>query len=426
MATFTCAVRYDVQAACLSPLRTGSTEGDNNLILTDSNHRPMLQAASIAGVLRAYVASQDEAEAARIFGGDEASLLTVSDGLFQADEKDISFRRPRLKIDRATGAGEYGKLFSLKSVLPGSSFDFTLLLQTKGRDELAELAVEDSLAALNSGELTLGGQRSNGFGLVSLTVKKRVYDLKTEQGRTDWLEDALPTELLPLESRRNRHIVMTLEGYSEHFLVKEGTPRLEEGKMIVKAMQRNDSFDLPGSSLKGCLRSRAEWIARFKGCEEVVSRLFGRGDDKDREDNGIPGQLRVRDCVLEKTEAQCRNITRTRLDRFTGGVLQKALFSEQVVSGTVRIQVELFTRDAACCGLLFYALRDLAMGLYSFGSEGSIGRGRLLPEKSCLRVTDGSECCSFTFGSRFACEGNSAAVQSWLEALENGTEEVGT
>ena len=73
MATFTCAVRYDVRAACLSPLRTGSTEGDNNLILTDSSHRPMLQAASIAGVLRAYVAGQDEAEAARIFGGDDAS-----------------------------------------------------------------------------------------------------------------------------------------------------------------------------------------------------------------------------------------------------------------------------------------------------------------------------------------------------------------
>lgn len=437
MARFNYAVKYAVIATCLSPLRTGDAEGGVETVLLGSDGMPMIQGSSIAGALRAWVehsrASEGSDAARSLFGdsldagGDGSSPLTVSDGTF----KDFKTQtRPRLRMNPQTGAGDGVGKFEMCSVETGSTFGFDLLLQTMGRDQEKEQMLEEALSALHSGLITLGGQSSNGFGRVRLEVKRRHFDLTRQKHRQVWLQDSGDSALLELKPMKIRTVTFTVTGTTSGVLVRSGRSEQvkdEQNEIIAEnvntAMKDADTYVLPGSSLKGVIRSRASLIADYLNCPEVVTELFGSGGDAEAEAGA--GRVRVRECRIK--DVKKRVITRTRINRFTGGVMEKKLFSEEPVSGSISIQAEVLTRhpevltrDERCLGLLFYALRDFAMGLYGIGSEGSIGRGYIRDGE--LKVVDADTRCTLRFkdGRSTCTEGDTAFVERWLRALEGG------
>lgn len=422
MAAFDYAVHYAVTATCVSPLRTGGTDGDVEMVLLGSDGLPMVQGSSVAGMLRSWVSKHGgKGDAERLFGssrsgatGDRTSLVTVSDGVFEVNA--ASQLRPRLRMDGATGTGMDSQKFAMRSMATGSVFRFHLLLQTSGRDENAERLLEQALSALHSQHIGIGGQSANGFGLVELSVKRRSFDLTQAADRVAWLEDAEPTEPLELSSLPSEAIAFTVTGSTSGVLVRSGQ-REKRGDKNSVAMAIADAAGavLPGSSLKGLIRGRAEMIADFLNCPEAVTELFGT--------QGSAGLVRVQECRIEREKR--RVITRTRISRFTGGVMEQKLFSEEPVSGTVCIEAVVKPRnkekaiDERCLGLLFYALRDLAMGLYSIGSEGSIGRGCL--RDGVLTIADKGQSCTLRFAdNETACEGDTGFVERWLKSLEGG------
>ena len=206
MAKFNYAVCYLVDATCQTPLRTGGTEKS---MLCGADGLPMIQGGSIAGVLRSYLALEQGEEAAKhLFGSSEGlgvdSMLTVSDGRFQT--KCTPQSRPRLRIDRKTGTGEDGKLFHTDGLPSGTAFSFQLLLKQHlpagtltpaGTPE--EETVETLLRAMHAGEITIGGQRSNGFGAVALAVRRQRYDLTDAADRTAWIQEKAPKDTVQLE-----------------------------------------------------------------------------------------------------------------------------------------------------------------------------------------------------------------------------------
>ena len=426
MAAFDYAVKYAVTATCISPLRTGGTDGDVELLLLGSDGLPIVQGSSIAGVLRSWVQmNQSEEAAEKLFGasrsgklGDRTSLVTVSDGAFRSD---VSTQlRPRLRMNRETGTGAETQMFSVRSVESGSRFDFELLLQTKGRDAEAEELLEKALSALHSGQIALGGQSANGFGLVELSVKRRSFDLKQKADRQAWLEEAEPTEALPLKKLTWDTITFTVTGTTSGVLIRSGEREsIGEKHSVATAMRDAQGSVLPGSALKGLIRSRAEQIGAYLGCSQAVEELFGSEEQK------TAGRLRVREGRIK--DEKKRVITRTRISRFTGGVMEKKLFSEEPVSGEVCIEAAVCSINVnrplshQSLGVLFYAMRDLAMGLYSIGSESSIGRGCLT--EGVLRVQNGEQSCTFRFEEgKPLWEGDAEFVNVWLKALEGGGE----
>jgi hypothetical protein len=233
---------------------------------------------------------------------------------------------------------------------------------------------------------------------------------------------------LPDVSKDNGKTTFCLTGVSDHFLVKSGQTEKrpiqkndkEQAQSVTSAMKNPDgNYVLPGSSLKGVLRSRVERIAAYKNVPNQVEALFGReavGEDED----GLAGQLRVREFTMKDPKQQC--ITRTRLDKFTGGVMQKSLFTEETLSNKVQITLEVEKAEPEGYALLFYAFRDMAMGLYGFGSENGVGRGYLKPEHSQLTVQCGQQNCTFTFGTNHKTTGSSDFIKGWLEALDKKEE----
>lgn len=426
MANFNYAVCYQVNATCQSPLRTGGPDG---AVLIGSDGLPMIQGSSIAGVLRGYLTAVQGTDAAcHLFGsaaGEADSILTVSDGSFAAAI--LPQIRTRLRMDHRTGAAEEGKLFQIDGIPSGTTFSFQLLLQLeRAAEERAEYTapeekmVETLLQAMHSGAITLGAQRSNGFGVVMLQVQRQRYDLTDEADRTAWIHDCPPKDTvpLPLPAAPQQAISFVLTGQMPSVFLCSGRRERVEGKSVALPMQEQGCCLLPGSALKGCIRAQAERIAAYLGQEAWVTTLFG-AEAVQGSFSGTAAKVRVRECLLKQAKQE-RIITRTRINRFTGGTMDRKLFALRPLSDRVTIQVDLIRPTTPQeRGLLFYALRDLAAGLYQVGSGGSVGYGYLTD--GTLTVQDGERTCAFHYADhRQTVTGEIALVEPWLKAAERG------
>jgi CRISPR/Cas system CSM-associated protein Csm3 (group 7 of RAMP superfamily) len=160
---------------------------------------------------------------------------------------------------------------------------------------------------------------------------------------------------------------------------------------------------LPGTSWAGALRSRATQIANTltkdkSKVSSLIERIFGFvpeeiepkavGPEKIKTETVRPWASRI-----EVSETIIRNElilqqSRVKIDRFTGGAFESALFDEQPIFGDRGAQLILDLKlrlpadqqpasERAEIGLLLLLLKDLWTGDLALGGEIGIGRGRL-------------------------------------------------
>lgn len=420
-ATFFYAVRYWVEAQCRTPLRTGGADGDVEAVLTDSDGHPFVQGSSLAGAMRSWIEGKNQLGLTEaLFGSQkQAGHLMVSDARFSPEtERSL---RPRLRIDGATGSAAQGGKFDVAQVNAGSrfSFELTWLGDKQSSPELA--AVEQSLSAMNQGIICLGAQKSNGFGRVSLSVGKYVYDMAQEQDRKAWLDDKICGKPLNLPEVKNvDRVIFTLTGRADSLLVKAAAAKRKDGRTVTQNLEENGRAVLPGSSIKGVVRARAELIVRSTGRpEELVEDLFGRGAKGD--DQGKLGRIRFEDVYMGA--AQKQRISRIRINRFTGGVMRGGLFQEEPLCSEVTLEISAPADQPTGCALLLYTLRDLALGLYNLGSGGSIGRGYLQVSQIAVKTPSGGT-AALNFGSEngSTISDPDGVFAAWMQAWKEGAE----
>jgi len=154
---------------------------------------------------------------------------------------------------------------------------------------------------------------------------------------------------------------------------------------------------ISGTSWTGELRHRALRIVNTIRKEhaleqDVVEKMFG-GMPKDREKTGKASRL-----VMDETRVhngQSLYQTRVRIDRFTGGALETALFEQAPIYGKEDTVVEFHARlldpEPHEKGLLLLLLRDLWTKDLPVGGESSVGRGRLTGLEATIKDQDGAE-----------------------------------
>ena len=417
-ATFTHAIRYWVTAACLTPLRTGAADGSVDDVLRDWAGQAFVQGSSVAGALREWLKLHDPARADLLFGSEQAGgSLMVSHAWFEADAEQQS--RPRLRINGSTGTADDGGKFDIAHIAPGTKLHFELVLLEQD-DNSSSDCVEQMLAALHAGVIRLGAQKTNGFGRVALAVNRRVYHMTDAADRQAWLEnreDGTPFEL-PALSKQGQ-VVFTVCGQMDSILVKSGSPERRqtadaEPHAVTTALREGNAAILPGSSVKGVVRARAEAIADLLGLRsQLTASLFGREAQQD--DNGQAGKVCFEDVRLSD---QKREITRIRINKFTGGVIRKGLFVEEPLCSEVELRITLPAAEEQGCGLLLFALRDLGLGLYNLGSGGAVGRGYLQVAQIQAQAPDGCV-ASLRFDQNRTCtiEDNQGLFARWMEQL---------
>lgn len=396
-------------------------------VLRDAREdRPLLPGTTLAGALRSALANRlagyggpEPPEVAALFGGtrgeDEGSQspLIVFDALGELPSGGGVEIRDGVAISPATGIAEDHKKYDYEVLPAGTTFAVRLdllLPAPPGKDGTAPdeasllQALAAALDAFSHGEGAFGAKRSRGLGRVRAVWAARRFDLSSSEGWLEWvrsdherplaanpdqpcirdaLEQAAPRSLRPIEllSDQRRRVLIDLDLRLEHDVLVR-SPGTGPGDADVSHLRSGGAPILPGTSLAGVMRTHALRIARLvragHGDAELwVDRLFGPRFEGQRPTGSLKpraSRLHVGEARLEASEP--RRQTRVAIDRFTGGVVDSALFDEQTeVGGGTKVRLQLRNPEEGELGLVLLVLKDLLGGSLPVGGTSAVGRG---------------------------------------------------
>jgi CRISPR/Cas system CSM-associated protein Csm3 (group 7 of RAMP superfamily) len=389
---------YYVKMKTLGPLHI-ENEGEE-LLFSEDNGMPMIGATSIAGAFREYareaLGADGKSSLENLFGigggKSQKSKVVFTDAL--ATQRLIG-TRPHISINSKTGSVQSfntrGQYFEQDYIESDTEFDYAIRLYLMDEQETV---LEICLRALDTGIIKLGGLKNSGSGRFALiSVMKRIWKL-TNKGFVDYIiaSGAEGREILP-EIRQlsldDHFIRIAMEFTTQSPLLIKGLPEavssVEKLPDSIAMRNRLGQYIIPGSTLKGLFRSQCQKIADVMGCDrQMITEIFG-SEKKERlpkDEKMQCGRLSFNDVLLENVDDQVTFI-RTKIDKFTGGVMGTALLTERPVKARGRMEMVLKKGDnnAAQIGLILFALRDLAVGDTALGSHQGIGRGRIAGDK---------------------------------------------
>lgn len=170
-----------------------------------------------------------------------------------------------------------------------------------------------------------------------------------------------------------------------------------QGQQIAPMVCEGGRYVLPGTGLKGLLRSRAEFILRSVGltpapcldqrcgrCWTCEAFGYGGGHDLDARSVGARALIRVPDADINGAVRVTRQ--HVAIDRFTGGARDSLLFTDEVMEqGTFVIAVEPADdlapeRMAEIRAVLRLVLEDLNDGIAGIGAGVTRGYGSVRPD----------------------------------------------
>ena len=306
-------------------------------------------------------------------------------------------RRHGIGIDRTTGAASDGALYEHEFLPRGTKFDIRITAEGRdgekmGRDQsdgIPEPASSESVKkllevivdVLTSGAVCLGGRTGSGQGTIQVIEPKlRSTGKTTDAGALTAPSDVL--DALIGEDEEGTPIPLELGGWSLQepariritwwsptgIFVAEDEKLTKQRKAQKEAENRKKGIDeevhevvyplrdpsvawdeaqllIPGTSIRGALRSRALRIARtvlasrddferlashdiheqIAAEPNLVRYMFGSTNYR--------GAVTVHDC-LSTDPGKCIEVTHNAIDRWTGGVIDGGLFTEAVYLGT--------------------------------------------------------------------------------------------
>jgi CRISPR/Cas system CSM-associated protein Csm3 (group 7 of RAMP superfamily) len=334
---------------CLTAVHVGGWDASafaDLAVARDGLDQPVIPGTSIAGALRAWLASLTDPAStgtgrtprfvvSDLFGwlepgGERGGVARIRvDDAQLLDAAVEPLVRDGVGIDRRTGAAAAGFLFEREVLPAGTRFGFRLVAdEPTAGDEKVAAAVEALVAGLRAGRVSLGAARTRGLGQVRLEdVHTRTVDLSGRDSLTAWLAGGLPW-----------HTAGPVDDPSSGAGAADGQLEIEISWTPVTATMVKDSIEgalvdtlpltetsadgtvrllLPGSSLKGVLRAHAERIVRTLTGQDAaeslrvvlaterlpgVATLFGWAGDQRHDDRagagaaGWRGVLVVADC----------------------------------------------------------------------------------------------------------------------------------
>ena len=382
-----------------SSFRVGTGEvldpfSDMPVLRFENRHgRPWLPGSSLRGVLRAHLAREYSVlgvhhqvlENLFGFGGTQPRMgrIRVLDSIPDCDPAPSPELRDHVHIIPEWGAAADKMKFDVEVVPPVSTLQFPLRVVYEGpADEKSNneelILLGEALRAFQTGLIRVGGRSGIGFGYFVLTTWTiRRFDRSTPEGISAWLRWRLGDEsagicaAIRFPPGQSAHVEPRSDLQPFHYLDFRITLRCE-GPLLVKSPVRQDSPDakpvksaagsyyLPGSSLRGVMRSHAFRIADSQNTgQEPVEHLFGcvKGDR-----SGRRGLLEVRDGKVSRAETV--NSDHVAIDRITNAAANTAKF-EDCALNSPKIEVALGLRftddpeDLAAVALLLLVIRDL-------------------------------------------------------------------
>ncbi len=420
-----------------SPLHVGGLSLDPTIDLAlavDGNGRLYIPGTSMAGALRSFTNRSD------LWGYQEknqghASFMVIEDTYLPDEAIVVTEVRDGVQIDRRWGtAADKGK-FDRAIIPKGTRLALKISLDLP-KDSKQSASYHASLGhllgALAAGDIRLGAAKTRGLGRVRLAnCQELVHTLNTKAGILAALQNP-PTDQksykeysLPKDKNLvSSHIKVTINWQPVGaVMVKDAI----EGNAIdilplTSSNGENLALVIPGSSIKGALRSQAERIVRtlcpsivtsedFRQQVQVpiVQNLFGAAARKGETQLG-QGALFVEDCystqqtsrsawqeVVQADKesnlipllsnanlATAQQAFHVAIDRWTGGAAEHMLYSNLEPFGIDWSPIELginlarlTTDPLSAIALLLLLLRDLSQKRIPIGYGVNRGLGAI-------------------------------------------------
>lgn len=390
-----------------TPLHIGSGEDDNSDIdvLKDKQGLPFIPATSFIGVLRHHLKSiltDDEAKKFWGFTNDndsQQSTITCSDLALINDDtsrKNIVIR-DGVKINNKTGLAEDKAKFDFEVVERGCKFGLKLQADYDKDEVLIQKIFNTIKSELEEGQVSLGFRTNSGLGRIKL-INGEIYkyDLTNDKRHIlNWLKGELAENGLVEDTRDKFDInnynfqIDALFNLKTSLLVSSypSKPELPDAVHITS----NDEYILPGTSLKGAIRARAEKILNtIKDDLSISNELFGFVDLENKKVK--KGKIKIEEKLVKNCVGEVQ--TRIKIDRFTGGTISGALFDEMPLFAkgedtyNQAVNVKISIKDCNDCeaGLMLLILKDLWTGDLALGGGKNVGRGVLEGVKADITI----------------------------------------
>lgn len=281
MAWFDKVLSYKITAEAISPLHIGC--GDSDGVVLSDGDKPYIQANSISGSFGSFYEQKwGKKEKEKLFGGNDKSKIVFSDA-----EIDGSFGlelRPHVKIDCKTGTAEDGGKFEIQLLGSGVKIMFNIMIFEKNNEDFSENA-EHLISDFSSGNIILGGQKTNGCGCFKVTeVLKAECNMYDEKERKEYLDDNFTYKEILISKKESDFYVIELKAdIADSLIVKSGgcitqyKGRFVDCETIKNA---NNQYIIPASSVKGVIKNHIKTIADYINAD-IFLKEYNENEIKD-------------------------------------------------------------------------------------------------------------------------------------------------
>ncbi len=379
---------YSFTLECLSPISIGNGENieTDHDVIRYSDNKPYIPASTISGCL---FGKQTNAKKLYSIGStDGYSPLFVSDGIF--DEDYFVYYRDGNKLDYNTKNSLNTAVFDYEIIEKGTNFSF--FIEYTINDEIdvdidsVRSDILDICSKINNGFYRIGFKQNRGLGkLKVISLKEKVFDFSNfnldeylkfskdinvtlDKCNMNDITNSIKESKSEMESITAMLRPVSLINIKTKSRLKEKT----DTKSLTLINNENVAV-VPGSSLNGAIRAYAYKLAKKDHKEE----LFRDSNNNDSNTRYVIDDLYIEGHLITKQ--------RTRINRFTGGADDGALFDEQVfmpkalidsTAEKIRFNISFYKDiDSEAKKYLIKSVEALCNGLIAVGAETSIGYG---------------------------------------------------
>ncbi|MFP7285689.1 RAMP superfamily CRISPR-associated protein [Shouchella clausii] len=426
-------ITYSLTLEAKNPLSFGSLESEIDMDLINTDTKIKVSGNSIGGALREYLEG-DEVDKREIIlaymGGEEPQSLEnsqqtdsddsqskvkfIESSIYISDGK-LTFASVKEKegtsINSETGTATKHQKYKFKYFPRGTKLTFTIECDVENGKPVGENIevtfdelVKDWAVGFHKGEIRLGGEKSNGFGLLNVvSLEKKVFSFNDVKAIEEYIFhrkekqfEKVDLAFLSANNENNSTIAFTLSGSFPYGVYQAfDDDSFSDKKVTITGLQKDDNqYYIPATSIKGLLRHEVSLLLQqISDSQDKVNakcgELFG--------DTNQQGKLRFTDVFIENSEQM--RIEREakdsstlpiyiKIDRLTGGALNNALKHQNEVFGDAEINIELKDKrpleDIPYVFPIMYALRRIGSGKVPIGGRTVIGLGEFHAHKTII------------------------------------------
>ncbi len=392
-------VYYKIKFKLTSPLALSS--GENNYsdkdVIRDATGKPYIPASSIAGVCRNEI---DKECASNYFGtvvkadADNSKVEAIESSLLFYDAYMPAGTKYTVTLRDGVGLDEY------KTAIDGAKYDMEVLepgvifityIEQNISDEKDNNIAGVLAKILKSDRLCFGGKTMRGYGSIHVfDVYEKSFDLNSDIDVRNWISFDMYNddpgtrnayrEIPGDEKSEIKEMTLSLKQTSGISIRKYTTrpakdknhpePDYEQLTLIGE----NAIPVIPGTSWAGAFGHQMKTLGLS---EADYKDLFGYVTGKDT------SKSRIRFSETQLSDTVSKKMSRTAIDRFSGGAVDEALFTDRTYyKGRTDLTITVKgNMNASQINTFAATVADLNNGFLAVGGLTSIGRGMFSVEK---------------------------------------------